>query len=83
MNYPIPWLTLVILATIRSIGYHLLTTGKQLVGIIGIGGVPNAFLVNSSKAGIGYLMPSVPDPNLQIEPYHHRQPSVTECPRLK
>jgi hypothetical protein len=31
---------------------------------------------------IGYPMPSVPDPNLQIEPYHHRLPSATKCPRL-
>jgi hypothetical protein len=27
-------------------------------------------------------IPSVPDPNLQIELYRHRLPSVTECPRL-
>jgi hypothetical protein len=31
---------------------------------------------------IGYRMPSVPDPNLQIESYRHRLPLVTECPRL-
>jgi hypothetical protein len=29
MNYPMPWLTLVILATIGSIGYHWLLANHQ------------------------------------------------------
>ena len=51
--------------------------------IIGIGGVPNKFSVADSKVGIGDPMTSAPDPNLQIKPYHHRLPSITEYPRVK
>ena len=46
----------------------------------GIGGVPNKILVTDSKVGIGDLMTSVSDPNIQIESYRHRLSSVTECP---
>jgi hypothetical protein len=37
-----------------------------------------------SNANLNFAdpMPSVPDPNLQIELYRHWLPSVTECPRL-
>ncbi len=50
--------------------------------IIGIGGVPNNFLFADSKVGISDTMTSVPDPNLQIKPYHHWLPLVTEYPRV-
>ncbi len=43
--------------------------------------VPDAFLVTYSKVSIGDPMTLVPDPNFQIEPYRHRLPLVTECPR--
>jgi hypothetical protein len=37
---------------------------------------------SNANLTFGDPMPSVPDPNLQIELYRHRLPSVTECPRL-
>ncbi len=58
------------------------TIGYPLVSIVGIGGGPDAFSVTDSKVGIGDPMSSVPNPNVQIESYRHRLPSVTACPRL-
>ncbi len=52
--------------------------------IIGIGGVTDKFSVADSKVGISDPMTSAPDPNLQIQPYHHRRlPPITEYPRVK
>ena len=75
INYPIPQLTLVISASISSIGY-------PSASMVGIGEGPDAFLVTDNKVSIGNPMSSVPGPNVQIESYRYQLPSVTECPRL-
>ncbi len=76
MNYPILLLTLVTLATIGSIGLHQLTIDRGIISATDITSVTN------SEVGIEHPIPLVTDPNLPIELYCHRVPSVLEYPRL-
>ncbi len=51
----------------QHLSHWLQSTNHRTVGIGGIDGVPEAFSVTNSQAGIGYPMSPVPDPNLLIE----------------